>query len=137
MQKTNKKTANKIDREAVFLAEAIMQDLMTACLSGGAGFTAGVEYEDGDSWYLGDSSIEGQANIKLYTTLEFEDAQAFCQSAMDVYEDILHTATQTQTLSVQDVYEAFANAEVRTWNDNGTWMETVKHLVNRHRVQNF
>ena len=131
------KTINKIDRKAVYLAEEIMQDLMTACLAMDAGFTASAEFEDGESWYLGDSNIEGEANVKLATTLEFEDAQAFCQSAMAVYESILRTATQTQSLTVQDVYDAYRKAEVRTWNDSGTWMETVKHLVNRHRVQNF
>lgn len=128
MQNNNKKT-NKIDREAVLLAEEIMQDLMTACLAMDAGFTASVEFEDGDSWYFGDCYTEDEANIKLGTTLEFEDAQAFCQTAMGVYEDILHTATQTQSLTVQDVYDAYYKAEVSTWNDNNTWMETVNDCV--------
>ena len=125
----NKKTVNKIDREAVFLAEEIMQDLMTACLAMDRGFTASAEFEDGDSWYLGDTIIEGEADVKLSTTLEFEDAQTFTQTAMSVYEDILHTATQTQSLTVQDVYDAYYKAEVRTWNDNRTWMETVNDCV--------
>ena len=43
MQNNNKKTVNKIDREAVFLAEQIMGDLMTACLAMDPGFTASVE----------------------------------------------------------------------------------------------
>ena len=114
-----------------------MQDLMTACLCMDEGFTASAEFEDGESWYLGDSNIEGEANVILGTTLEFEDAQTFTQTAMSVYESILRTATQTQSLTVQDVYDAYYKAEVRTWNDSGTWMQTVKHLVNQHRVQNF
>jgi len=129
MQNNNKKTVNKIDREAVFLAEEIMQDLMTACLAMDRGFTASAEFEDGDSWYLGDTIIEGEADVKLSTTLEFEDAQTFTQTAMSVYEDILHTATQTQSLTVQDVYDAYYKAEVRTWNDNRTWMHTVNDCV--------
>ena len=129
MQNNNKKTVNKIDREAVFLAEEIMQDLMTACLAMDRGFTASAEFEDGDSWYLGDTIIEGEADVKLSTTLEFEDAQTFTQTAMSVYESILHTATQTQSLTVQDVYDAYYKAEVRTWNDNRTWMETVNDCV--------
>ena len=134
MQNNNKKTVNKIDREAVYLAEEIMQDLMTACLAMDEGFTASVEYEDGESWYLGDSSIEGEANIKLGTTAEFEDAQTFTQTAMSVYEDILRTATQTQSLTVQDVYDAYYKAEVRTWNDSGTWMQTVNDCVKNTSV---
>ena len=120
---------NNIDREAVFLAEEIMQDLMTAPLAMDRGFTASVEFEDGDSWYLGDTIIEGEGTVKLGATLEFEDAQAFSQTAMSVYEGILHTASQTQSLTVQDVYDAYYKAEVRTWNDSGTWMETVNDCV--------
>ena len=120
---------NNIDREAVFLAEEIMQDLMTAPLAMDRGFTASVEFEDGDSWYLGDTIIEGEGSVKLGTTAEFEDAQTFTQTAMSVYEGILHTASQTQCLTVQDVYDAYYKAEVRTWNDSGTWMETVNDCV--------
>ena len=125
----SEKTVNKIDREAVFLAEEIMGDLMTACLAMDAGFTASVEYEDGESWYLGDSSIEGEANVKLSTTLEFEDAQLFADEAMATYRYILRTATKTQSLTVQDVYDAYYKAEVSTWNDSGTWMHTVNECV--------
>ena len=82
MQNNNKKTVNKIDREAVFLAEYIMQDLMTACLSMDRGFIAAVEIEDDGGWYLGDTIIEGEADVKLSTTAEFEDAQTFTQTAM-------------------------------------------------------
>ena len=135
MQNNNKKTVNKIDREAVFLAEEIMQDLMTACLSGGGGFTAAVEIDNDGGWYLGDTIIEGEADVKLSTTLEFEDAQAFSQTAMGVYEDILHTATQTQSLTVQDVYDAYYKAEVRTWNDSGTWMLIVNDCVKNYDVE--
>ena len=135
MQKLNKKTVNKIDRKAVYLAEEIMQDLMTACLCMDEGFTASAEFEDGESWYLGDSNIEGEANIKLGTTAEFEDAQAFSQTAMAVYESILRTATQTQSLTVQDVYDAYYKAEVRTWNDSGTWMHTVNDCVKGYNVK--
>jgi len=135
MQNNNKKTVNKIDREAVFLAEEIMQDLMTACLSGGAGFTAAVEIDDDGGWYLGDTIIEGEADVKLSTTAEFEDAQAFSQTAMGVYEDILHSATQTQSLTVQDVYDAYYKAEVRTWNDDRIWMQTVNHCVKNLDVE--
>jgi hypothetical protein len=129
MQNNNKKTVNKIDREAVFLAEEIMCDLMTACLAMDPGFTVSAEYEDGESWYLGDSIIEGEANVKLATTLEFEDAQLFTDEAMATYKSILRTATQTQSLTVQDVYDAYYKAEVRTWNDNRTWMHTVNDCV--------
>ena len=135
MQNTNKKTANKIDREAVFLAEYIMQDLMTACLSGGAGFTAAVEIDDDGGWYLGDTIIEGEADVKLSTTAEFEDAQTFTQTAMSVYEGILHSATQTQSLTVQDVYDAYYKAEVRTWNDDRIWMQTVNACVKNLDVE--
>ena len=129
------KTINKIDRKAVYLAEEIMQDLMTACLAMDEGFTASAEFEDGESWYLGDSNIEGEANVILSTTLEFEDAQAFTQTAMAVYESILRTATQTQSLTVQDVYDAYYKAEVRTWNDSGTWMHTVNDCVKNYNVK--
>ena len=135
MQNNNKKTVNKIDREAVFLAEEIMQDLMTACLSGGGGFTAAVEIDNDGGWYLGDTIIEGEADVKLSTTLEFEDAQEFSQTAMGVYEGILHTATQTQSLTVQDVYDAYYKAEVRTWNDDRIWMNTVNDLVKNYDVE--
>ena len=135
MQNNNKKTVNKIDREAVFLAEEIMGDLMTACLAMDAGFTASVEYEDGESWYLGDSSIEGEANVKLSTTLEFEDAQLFADEAMATYRYILRTATKTQSLTVQDVYDAYYKAEVSTWNDSGTWMHTVNDCVKNYDVE--
>ena len=131
----NKKTVNKIDREAVFLAEEIMQDLMTACLSGGAGFTAAVEIDNDGGWYLGDTIIEGEADVQLSTTLEFEDAVAFSQTAMSVYEGILHTATKTQSLSVQDVYDTFYKAEVRTWNDDRIWMATVNNLCKNYDVE--
>ena len=135
MQNNNKKTVNKIDREAVFLAEYIMQDLMTACLSGGAGFTAAVEIDDDGGWYLGDTIIEGEADVKLSTTAEFEDAQTFTQTAMSVYEGILHSATQTQSLTVQDVYDAYYKAEVRTWNDDRIWMQTVNACVKNLDVE--
>ena len=128
------KTVNKIDREAVFLAEYIMTDLMTACLAMDTGFIAAVEIEDDGGWYLGDSCIEGESNVKLSTTLEFEDAQTFTETAMGVYEGILATATQKQSLTVQDVYDAFYNANVRTWNDSGTWMETVNENVKGYNV---
>ena len=135
MQNNNKKTVNKIDREAVFLAEYIMQDLMTACLSMDRGFIAAVEIEDDGGWYLGDTIIEGEADVKLSTTAEFEDAQTFTQTAMSVYEGILHSATQTQSLTVQDVYDAYYKAEVSTWNDSGTWMETVNDCVKNYDVE--
>ena len=134
MQNNNKKTVNKIDREAVFLAEYIMQDLMTACLAMDRGFIASAEFEDGDSWYLGDTIIEGEGNVKLSTTAEYEDAQTFTQTAMAVYEGILHTATQTQSLTAQDVYDAYYKAEVSAWNDSGTWMETVNDNVKGYDV---
>ena len=119
------------------MAEYIMTDLMTACLAMDRGFIAAVEIEDDGGWYLGDTIIEGEADVKLSTTAEFEDCETFSSTAMDVYREILQTATQTQSLTVQDVYDAYYKAEVRTWNDSGTWMQTVKHLVNRHRVQNY
>jgi len=128
------KTVNKIDREAVFLAEYIMTDLMTACLSQDRGFIAAVEIEDDGGWYLGDSCIEGESNVKLSTTLEFEDAQEFSSTAMDVYSGILATATQKQSLTAQDVYDAFYNANLRTWNDSGTWMDTVNDCVKGYNV---
>ena len=128
------KTVNKIDREAVFLAEYIMTDLMTACLAMDTGFIASVDIEDDGGWYLGDSCIEGESNVTLSTTLEFEDAQEFSSTAMDVYSGILATATQTQSLTAQDVYDAFYNANVRTWNDSGTWMETVNENVKGYNV---
>ena len=128
------KTVNKIDREAVFLAEYIMTDLMTACLSMDRGFIAAVDIEDDGGWYLGDSCIEGESNVTLSTTLEFEDAQEFSSTAMDVYSGILATATQKQSLTAQDVYDAFYNANVRTWNDSGTWMETVNENVKGYNV---
>ena len=53
---------------------------------------------------------------------------------MDVYSGILATATQTQSLTAQDVYDAFYNANVRTWNDSGTWMETVNENVKGYNV---
>ena len=128
------KTVNKIDREAVFLAEYIMTDLMTACLAMDTGFIAAVEIEDDGGWYLGDSCIEGESNVKLSTTAEFEDAQEFSSTAMDVYSGILATATQKQSLTVQDVYDAFYNANLRTWNDSGTWMDTVNDNVKGYNV---
>ena len=128
------KTVNKIDREAVFLAEYIMTDLMTACLAMDTGFIAAVDIEDDGGWYLGDSCIEGESNVKLSTTLEFEDAQTFTETAMGVYEGILAKATQKQSLTAQDVYDAFYNANVRTWNDSGTWMETVNENVKGYNV---
>ena len=128
------KTVNKIDREAVFLAEYIMTDLMTACLAMDTGFIAAVEIEDDGGWYLGDSCIEGESNVKLSTTAEFEDAQEFSSTAMDVYSGILATATQKQSLTVQDVYDEFYNANVRTWNDSGTWMDTVNNNVKGYNV---
>ena len=128
------KTVNKIDREAVFLAEYIMTDLMTACLAMDTGFIAAVEIEDDGGWYLGDSCIEGESNVKLSTTAEFEDAQEFSSTAMDVYSGILATATQKQSLTVQDVYDAFYNANLRTWNDSGTWMTTVNDNVKGYNV---
>ena len=128
------KTVNKIDREAVFLAEYIMTDLMTACLAMDTGFIAAVEIEDDGGWYLGDSCIEGESNVTLSTTLEFEDAQEFSSTAMDVYSGILATATQKQSLTVQDVYDAFYNANLRTWNDSGTWMATVNDNVKGYNV---
>ena len=128
------KTVNKIDREAVFLAEYIMTDLMTACLAMDTGFIAAVEIEDDGGWYLGDSCIEGESNVKLSTTAEFEDAQEFSSTAMDVYSGILATATQKQSLTAQDVYDAFYNANVRTWNDSGTWMTTVNENVKGYNV---
>ena len=128
------KTVNKIDREAVFLAEYIMTDLMTACLAMDTGFIAAVEIEDDGGWYLGDSCIEGESNVKLSTTAEFEDAQEFSSTAMDVYSGILATATQKQSLTVQDVYDAFYNANLRTWNDSGTWMATVNDNVKGYNV---
>ncbi len=100
MGKATTKTVNQIDREAVFLAEYIMTDLMTACLSMDTGFIAAVDIQDDGGWYLGDSCIEGESNVKLSTTLEFQDAQEFSSTAMDVYEGILHTATQKQTTVV-------------------------------------
>ena len=111
-----------------------MADLMTACLAMDPGFTASVEYEDGESWYLGDSSIEGEANVKLSTTLEFEDAQLFTDEAMATYRYILRTATKTQSLTAQDVYDAYYKAEVRTWNDNRTWMNVVNDNVKAFNV---
>ena len=129
MQNNNKKTVNKIDREAVFLAEYIMTDLMTACLAMDPGFIAAVEIEDDGGWYLGDTIIEGEADVKLSTTLEFEDAQLFADEAMATYRYILRTATKTQSLTVQDVYDAYYKAEVSTWNDSGTWMHTVNECV--------
>ena len=128
------KTVNKIDREAVFLAEYIMTDLMTACLAMDTGFIAAVDIEDDGGWYLGDSCIEGESNVKLSTTLEFEDAQTFTETAMGVYEGILATATQKQSLTAQDVYDAFYNANVRTWNDSNTWMNTVHENVKGYNV---
>ena len=128
------KTVNKVDREAVFLAEYIMTDLMTACLAMDTGFIAAVEIEDDGGWYLGDSCIEGESNVKLSTTAEFEDAQEFSSTAMDVYSGILATATQKQSLTVQDVYDAFYNANLRTWNDSGTWMDTVNDNVKGYNV---
>ena len=128
------KTVNKIDREAVFLAEYIMTDLMTACLAMDTGFIAAVDIEDDGGWYLGDSCIEGESNVTLSTTLEFEDAQEFSSTAMDVYSGILATATQKQSLTVQDVYDAFYNANLRTWNDSGTWMATVNDNVKGYNV---
>ena len=133
MQKSDKKT-NRIDREAVFLAEEIMSNLMTACLAMDRGFTASVEFEEGDSWYLGDTHIEGEGTVKLGTTLEFEDAQLFTDEAMATYRGILRTATQTQSLTVQDVYDAYYKAEVGTWNDSGTWMQTVNDCVKNTAV---
>ena len=129
MQNNNKKTVNKIDREAVFLAEYIMTDLMTACLAMDPGFIAAVEIEDDGGWYLGDTIIEGEADVKLSTTLEFEDAQLFADEAMATYRYILRTATKTQSLTVQDVYDAYYKAEVSTWNDSGTWMSVVNENV--------
>ena len=134
MQNNNKKTVNKIDREAVFLAEYIMTDLMTACLAMDPGFIAAVEIEDDGGWYLGDTIIEGEADVKLSTTLEFEDAQLFADEAMATYRYILRTATKTQSLTVQDVYDAYYKAEVSTWNDSGTWMHTVNENVKGYDV---
>ena len=111
------------------MAEYIMTDLMTACLAMDPGFIAAVEIEDDGGWYLGDTIIEGEADVKLSTTLEFEDAQLFADEAMATYRYILRTATKTQSLTVQDVYDAYYKAEVSTWNDSGTWMNVVNENV--------
>ena len=135
MENTTTKTANKIDREAVFLAEYIMTDLMTACLAMDRGFIAAVDIGDDGGWYLGHSCIEGEVDVKLSTTLEFEDAQEFSSTAMDVYSGILATATRTQTLTAQDVYDAYYKARVDTWNDSNTWMHTVNDCVKGYDVE--
>ena len=135
MQKSNKKTVTKIDREAVFLAEYIMTDLMTACLAMDRGFIAAVEIDNDGGWYLGDTIIEGEADVELSTTAEFEDCETFSSTAMDVYREILQVATKTQSLTVQDVYDAYYKAEVRTWNDSGTWMHTVNDNVKGYDVE--
>ncbi len=121
---------NQIDYDAVILAEGIMQDLMNACLAMDVGFTVAAESDQCDGgWYLGDMRIEGDTNVILSPTLEFEDARLFSECAMDTYEAILHQATKTQSLTVQDVYDAYYKAEVDTWNDSGTWMHTVNDNV--------
>ena len=121
MQNNNKKTVNKIDREAVFLAEEIMGDLMTACLAMDAGFTASVEYEDGESWYLGDSSIEGETNVKLSTTLEFEDAQLFADEA------IQRARRKLSSMGAPD----YVDVCVEVVGDESHWGEAARYVRSR------